>query len=186
MNAYFIGETARRLRLLAFSCEDQYRLRIDLRERRLSPAVQPIENINSRIWRSRTNEFGFRNIGNEKSLTAGFGQRPRDRAYTATVGIAFDHGGAFSLGALCQVAPIGCNSRQIDHQDAAGFCFSRPVGHYACRFVLNSEPTPSIDDFAGNRTLDDDLRARLDCQIAEEVSTNMQEAVRLDDRIVDD
>jgi hypothetical protein len=39
--------------------------------------------------------------------------------------------------------------------------------------MVNDEPTSSIDDFAGDRTVDDDLRARLDCQIAEKISTNM-------------
>ena len=39
-------------------------------------------------------------------------------------------------------------------------------------------PTPSIDDFAADC---DDLRAQLDCRMAEEISTNMQETVRVVD-----
>src|SRR6516165_3551486 len=62
----------------------------------------------------------------------------------ATVGIALDHGGAFSSGALCQVAPIGCNNGQIDDKNAASLCFSMPVGHYARRFMVNNEPAPRL------------------------------------------
>jgi|SRR6516165_4966230 len=75
--------------------------RIDFREDWLGPAVQPIENINCRMWRNRANVFGFWNIGNKKCLTANFGQGGRDRLDTATIGIALDHGGAFTLAALC-------------------------------------------------------------------------------------
>src|SRR5215471_347149 len=77
------------------------RSRINFREGWLGSGVHPIENINGRIWRNRANAFGFGNIGNKKCLTASFGQGARDRLYTATIGIALDHGGAFSLGALC-------------------------------------------------------------------------------------
>src|SRR5215469_16805251 len=77
------------------------RSRIDFREDWLGSGVQPIENINGRILRNRTNVFGFWNIGNKKCLTASFGQGARDRLDATTIGIALDHGGAFSLGALC-------------------------------------------------------------------------------------
>src|ERR1700720_4510871 len=67
--------------------------RVDFREGWLGSGVEPIENINGRIWRNRAHVFGFRNIGNKKCSTADFGQGARYRVDAATVGIAFDHGG---------------------------------------------------------------------------------------------
>jgi hypothetical protein len=41
------------------------------------------------------------------------------------------------------------------------------------RFVVNNEPATSIDDFSVDRTFNDDLRARLDCQIGQKISANV-------------
>ena len=137
--------------------------------------VQPTENINRRVWRNRANTLGFRNIGDKKCPTAGFGQRARDRFDAAAIGVAFDHGGAFNLGVFRQSFPIGYNSRQIDLENTASLCFRRPIGRNTCRmrFIVNNEPAPSIYDFSVDRTFDNDLRARLDCQIGQKISTNV-------------
>jgi hypothetical protein len=41
------------------------------------------------------------------------------------------------------------------------------------RLVIDNEPAASIYDFSIDQTFDNDFRARLDCQIGQEISTNV-------------
>jgi hypothetical protein len=148
---------------------------IKLYERLPRSGIQAAEHINHRAWRSSANALGFRNVGDKKSLAAVFGQRSRDRFDTAAIGIAFDHGGAFNRGVFRQPFPIGYDGRQIDPENTASFCFRRPISRNTgrMRFVVNNEPAASIDDFSVDRTFNNDFRARLDCQISQEISANV-------------
>ena len=137
-------------------------LRIDFCEGLSGSSVQPPENINCCVWRNGANSLGFRNIGDKKCSAARFGQRPRDWFDAATVGVAFDYGGAFSRGGVFrQFFPIGYNSRQIDLENTASFCFRRPISRNTCsmRFIVNNEPAPFIYDFSVDRTFNNNFRA---------------------------
>jgi len=52
------------------------------------------------------------------------------------------------------------------------------------RFIVNNEPATSIDDFSIDRTFNNDLRARLDCQVGKEISADVQGAVLLNNGVV--
>jgi hypothetical protein len=52
-------------------------------------------------------------------------------------------------------------------------------------FVVDNEPAPSVHDLPIDRAFDDDLRARLDGQAAQEISANVQGAVFLNDGVVE-
>jgi len=149
--------------------------RIDFCEGLPGPGVQATENINRCVWRNRSNALGFRNIGNKKCAAARFGQRSRDWFDAATVGVACDYGGAFSRGVSRQFFPIGDNRRQIDLENTAGFRFRRPIARNTSRmcFVVDNEPAPFVYDFSVDRTFNNNFRPGLDCQIAQEVSTNV-------------
>ena len=149
--------------------------RIDFCESLPGSRVQPTENINRCVWRNRANALGFRNIGNKKCAAARFGQRPRDWFDAAAVGVVFNYGGAFSRGVSREFFPIGYNGRQIDLENTASFRFRRPIGRNTSRmcFVVNNKPAPFIDDFPAYRTFNNNFRPGLDCQIAQEISTNV-------------
>jgi hypothetical protein len=81
-------------------------LRIDVCEGLCGSRVQPTENVNRCVRRNGANASGFRNVGDKKDFAARFGQRPRDWFDAAAVGVALDHGGAFSPGVVHQFFPI--------------------------------------------------------------------------------
>src|SRR5271169_3072864 len=54
------------------------------------------------------------------------------------------------------------------------------------RRVIDDETAPSISDFSVDKTVDDDVRTRLNCQTADKVSPNVQGAVFLNNRIGED
>ena len=81
-------------------------LRVGFRKRRCGAGILPAKNIDDRVWRSRSNTSGFRNVRNEKSLAAIPRQRSGDNFDAATVGVRPDHSGTFGRRTFCQRAPI--------------------------------------------------------------------------------
>ncbi len=53
------------------------------------------------------------------------------------------------------------------------------------RFVVDEELAAFVDDFSFDSSFDDDLRTRLDCQVGQKISADVQGAVLLNDRVVD-
>jgi hypothetical protein len=53
------------------------------------------------------------------------------------------------------------------------------------RLVINNKPAASIYDFSVDRTFDNNFRARLNCQIGQQISTNVQGAVLVNNRVIE-
>ena len=50
---------------------------------------------------------------------------------------------------------------------------------------MDKEPAASVNDFAVDRTFDDNVRARFDGQATENITANMKSAVSLHDRVIE-
>ena len=108
-----------------------YRLGAEFGERHSRSGREFIEHVDRGVARARARAPRLGDVDHEESLAAGLGEPGGDRLKTQSIGIGFDHGGAFDgEEPLRQRPPVRLDGIEIDRQRSAGFRVRRRFGRF--------------------------------------------------------
>ena len=125
-----------------------YRLGVEFGERHSRSGRESIEHVDRGIARARAHAPRFGDVGHEESLAAGLGELGGDRLKAQSIGIGFDHGGAFDgEEPLRQRPPVRLDGIEIDRQRTAGFGVRRAFRPF--RATVLQMPSPRYDGGRG-------------------------------------